>query len=242
MTERVKLGDLVRLRRIPRVPTWTRRCLLAVVVVVAAIAFALGWLWRAKLASDPSDAAGMGSCFLVYRIGAKELRVQTPDGRTRIFQEVNSGDGLIESVSKRGRGPLPPGSYVVLTRDDGAPTYDGQPAFVLDPLDGRPGNDRVDGPPREQGGGRSAFRIHGGVTTQGCLATFEIEKIAELLLRHASSERFDVYSHPADSEREGMKRFRETEPESGEWLAAPEDGDWELFEQERRVGLLWVLP
>lgn len=224
---------------------WRRRSSLTVaaVVIAMAIAFASGWMWRAKLASDPSKTAGMGSCFLVYRIGAQELRIQTPDGRTSIFPEVNSGDGSIESVGKRGRGPLPPGAYAVLTRDDGAPTYDGHPAFLLDPIDGVPGNDRVDGPAREKGGGRSAFRIHGGAATQGCLATFEIDEIAELLLRHASGEqRFDVYSHPADSEREGMKRFRETEPESGEWLAAPEDGDWELFEQERRVGLLWVLP
>ena len=220
----------------------TRFVLVAAAVTLLSAGLLIGWMWRARLASDSSVAATMGSCFLVYRIGAEELRIQTPDGRTRTFSEVKSGDGSIESISKRGRGPLPPGSYAVLTRDDGAPTYDDHPAFLLDPIDGQTGNDRVDGPPREQGGGRSAFRIHGGMATQGCLASWQIDEIAGVLLPHASAERFDVYSFPADSGREGMKRFRESESGSGEWVSAPEDGDWELFEQERRVGVLWVLP
>jgi hypothetical protein len=220
----------------------TKAWTIGVLIALVCLGFVFGWFWRARLASDPSSAAGIGSCFLVYRIGAEELRIQTPDGYSRIFSEVKSGDGRFESISKRGRGPLPPGVYVVLTRDDGAATYDDHPAFLLDPIDGQPGNDRVDGAPREQGGGRSAFRIHGGMATQGCLASWEIDGIAELLLPHASQERFDVYSFPADSGREGMKRFRETVPDSGEFVAAPEDGDWELFEQERRIGVLWVLP
>lgn len=203
---------------------------------------AVGWAWRAWLAADSSAAADLGTCFLVYRIGSEELRIQTPDGRTRVYSNVKSGDGRIDSISKRGRGPLPLGTYAVLTRDDGAPTYHEHPAFLLDPIDGLPGNDRVDGPPRHRGGGRSAFRIHGGTATQGCLASRQIDAIAELLISHASAERFDVYSYPADSGRAEMKRFRETEPGSGKWVAAPEDGDWELFEQERRVGVLWVLP
>ena len=219
---------------------WT--LLTGAVLAGLAIGLATGWGWRARLASDASSAAGIGSCFLVYQIGTEQLRIQTPDGKVQVFSAVKSGDGSIESISRRGRGPLPPGTYTVLTRDDGAATYQGHPAFLLDPIDGQPGNDRVDGIPRENGGGRSAFRIHGGMATQGCLASWEIDQIADMMLPHASTERFDVYSFPADSGRAGMKRYRETEPGSGRWIAAPEDGDWELFEQERRVGILWVVP
>ena len=62
--------------------------------------------------------------------------------------------------------------------------------------------------------------------------------VGALLLRHLSEKTHDIYSHPANSGRPGMKRYRETAP--GEWEAAPEDGDWELFEAERCAGLLWV--
>jgi len=213
-------------------------------IVVIAIAIVLGaivaWSWRGNLASDTSALADQGSCFLVYRIGERELRVQTPDGRSRNFTNVSSGDGNIDSIGKRNIGPIPPGAYVVLTRDQGLATYEGKVAFVLDPIDGMPGNDRVDGSEDSPGRGRSAFRIHGGFTTQGCLASLQIDEIAEMLLAHASTGGFDVYSRPADSGREGIKRF--DLDDNGDWQPAPEDGDWELFEQERRVGLLWVLP
>ena len=199
--------------------------LIAVIAVAIALGGMLAWSWRGHLAADSSELAEQGSCFLVYRIGEQQLRVQTPDGRTRIFAD---------------QGPVPPGAYAVLTRDQGRATYDGQVAFVLDPIDGSPGNDRVDGVEKSLGGGRSAFRIHGGFTTQGCLASLQIDEIAGLLMEHASAQGFDVYSRPADSGREGIKRF--DLDENGEWQSAPDEGDWELFEQERRVGLLWVLP
>ncbi len=214
--------------------------LIAVIAVAIALGGMLAWSWRGHLAADSSELAEQGSCFLVYRIGEQQLRVQTPDGRTRIFADVSSGDGNIESIGKRNQGPVPPGAYAVLTRDQGRATYDGQVAFVLDPIDGSPGNDRVDGVEKSLGGGRSAFRIHGGFTTQGCLASLQIDEIAGLLMEHASAQGFDVYSRPADSGREGIKRF--DLDENGEWQSAPDEGDWELFEQERRVGLLWVLP
>ncbi len=214
--------------------------LIAVIAVAIALGSIIAWSWRGHLASDSSPIADQGSCFLVYRIGEQQLRIQTPDGRTRIFANVTSGDGNIESIGKRNRGPIPPGAYVVLTRDQGQATYDGQNAFVLDPIDGTVGNDRVDGGERELGGGRSAFRIHGGQTTEGCLASLQIGEIADLLLGHASTDGFDVYSRPADSGRDDIKRF--DLDENGAWHSAPEHGDWELFEQEKRVGLLWVLP
>lgn len=214
--------------------------LIAVIGVAIALGSVIAWSWRGHLAADSSAMADQGSCFLVYQIGAQQLRIQTPDGRTRFFSNVTSGDGKIESIGKRDLGPIPPGAYVVLTRDQGRTSFDGQAAFVLDPIDGIVGNDHVDGTKQELGSGRSAFRIHGGQTTQGCLASLQIDKIADVLLGHASTQGFDIYSQPADSGREGIQRF--DLDEDGAWQPAPDDGDWELFEQERRVGLLWVLP
>jgi len=215
-------------------------CVIALIFVAIALGAILAWSWRGHLASDSSSLAEQGSCFLVYRIGEQQLRVQTPDGRIRIFNHVTSGDGNIESIGKRNVGPVPPGAYVVLTRDEGRATYQGQAAFVLDPVDGVAGNDRVDSGEKSLGGGRSAFRIHGGQATQGCLASLQIDEIAELLLGYVSEAGFDIYSRPADSGREGIKRFKLDG--NGEWQSAPDEGDWELFEQEKRVGLLWVLP
>ena len=189
---------------------------------------------RLSAMADPES----GGCLLRYRISTRRLLVQTPGGVLRVFDDVLSGDGLAASVGKAGAGPLPPGVYRVFTRDGGAPTFFGQPAFLLDPVDAAAGNDRIDGPPAEAGGGRSAFRIHGGRQTEGCLASERIAEIAALLLRHLSEKTHDIYSHPANSGRPGMKRYRETAP--GEWEAAREDGDWELFEAERCAGLLWV--
>ena len=99
---------------------------------------------------------------------------------------------------------------------------------------------RIDGYSQANGGGRFAFRIHGDTGTAGCLATAQIEEISSILLPHASSEKFDIYSSPATSGRAGMKRFLQKEP--GVWEPAPENGEWELFAQEQRIGLLWVTP
>jgi hypothetical protein len=199
----------------------------------------LGWKWRErKSVEDASDA--IGGCFLHYRITDQSLRVQTPGGVIHLFEGVISGDNLVESIGKRDQGPIPPGVYQIFTRDHGKPTYGGHPAFLLDAMDAQPGNDRIDGFPTTDGGGRSAFRIHGGDETDGCLVTEAIDEIVALLLPHRSLGQFDIYSRPPDSGRSDIKRFTETEP--GVWESAPEDGKWELFEQEHRIGLLWVTP
>ena len=211
---------------------------MAVFAFVFCAGMAAGWLVRGII-EERSGRSRLGSCFLHYRIEEATLEVRAPGRAGELFRDVLSGDGQLESIGVKNEGPIPPGVYLVYTRDGGRPTFKGRPAFLLDPIDSCPCNDRIDDLPPDLGGGRSAFRIHAGTGTEGCLAMPEIEALARLLLPYASRESRDIYSRPPDSGRPGIQRFRQPSP--GVWEPDGQ-GEWEVFAGERRIGLLWATP
>ncbi|MEK0445833.1 MAG: hypothetical protein RLZZ399_1154 [Verrucomicrobiota bacterium] len=74
------------------------------------------------------------------------------DGGKKFSAPVSTGNNKIMDVGKRGEGPIPPGLYNIYERPGGMVGF---PAFVLDPVDSKPGNDKWD-----EGTGRGAFRSH----------------------------------------------------------------------------------
>ena len=110
----------------------------------------------------------------VYSITSQSLRIGDDDNEfnEHSFQNLNSGDNDYGHIDRTGVGPLPPGTYNIYTRNQGAHNYNstGMVAYILDPSDSSERNDKWDG--RDDGITRSAFRIHLGYSssdTDGCI-------------------------------------------------------------------------
>ena len=74
------------------------------------------------------------------------------DSGAKFSAPVSTGSNNMAEVGTSNLGPIPPGKYGIYKRPGGMV---GLPAFILDPIDGKTGNDKWDG-----GTGRGAFRSH----------------------------------------------------------------------------------
>lgn len=90
-----------------------------------------------------------------YNIDSRKFRVVDRDpAKGELCFKAHTGTNRCGDMAKVGLGPLPTGKYSIYDRG----IFHGDYAFVLDPVDDRPLDDRWDH--RPDGIHRSAFRIH----------------------------------------------------------------------------------
>jgi RHS repeat-associated protein len=98
-----------------------------------------------------------------YSIGSRKLKLVDNDRKNKFSRngmqtcecKGSSGTNEFKDISIDNTGPIPPGNYEVF---DMGNRINGQPTYLLDPIDTRPHNDFWDG--RKDGIKRYAFRIH----------------------------------------------------------------------------------
>jgi RHS repeat-associated protein len=132
------------------------------------------------------------------------------DPKKTVTVQASSGDGKVEHCNLvNGGGPIPPGSYSIYPRPGGYPNP-GNPAYVLDPNDGNPGNDQWDDGPAKL---RYGFREHIGDPaktypnngTEGCItpSVEDMKKLNEILRKTKRGPRRTITSRPDPGKNNG---------------------------------------
>jgi RHS repeat-associated protein len=134
----------------------------------------------AYVGNNPSNAIDpLGLLTMTYYISTGTMYaadLYRMDFRT--FSSFHSGKGIYQddpaSENVRNMGPIPLGDYSIFNRP-GLYKGTGYPAYILDPIDERPGNDLL------ERNGRDAFRLHFGNQSDGCAVTSSTDDLDQIV-------------------------------------------------------------